>query len=113
MTLAPAYADPAKLTPALVRRYRDMMLAPGVRPAMLARMAQVRLTRPEPALRRITAPTLLLWGDRDAMIPPEQRGGLPAGHSATAAWWRCPALATSRRRRRRPLSLAPVLAFLE
>ena len=69
MTLAPAYADAGKLTPALLRRYRDMMLAPGVRRAMLARMAQVRLSHPEPALRRITAPTLLLWGQRDAMIP--------------------------------------------
>ena len=69
MTLAPAFANPASMTPALVTRYRDMMLAPGVRQAMLDRMSQVLLVPPDPALRRTTAPTLLLWGERDAMIP--------------------------------------------
>ena len=67
--LAPAYADRAVMTDALVARYRDMMLAPGVRRAILARMSQTVLEPPEPALRRIVCPTLLLWGDRDAMIP--------------------------------------------
>ncbi len=68
-SLAPAYADPAKLTDALVDRYRDMMLAPGVRGAIVARMGQTVLEDPGPALRTIRAPTLLLWGDRDRMIP--------------------------------------------
>ena len=69
MTLAPAYANPALLTGPLVTRYRDMMLAPGVRRAMLTRMEQVRLQPPEPALRSIRVPTLLIWGERDQMIP--------------------------------------------
>ena len=69
MNLAPAYADKAALTDELVARYRDLMLAPGVRRAMIARMEQVRLEHPEPLLRRIEAPTLLVWGERDAMIP--------------------------------------------
>ncbi len=68
-SLAPAYADPARLTEATVTRYRDMMLAPGVRRAILARTAQTVLQDPVPLLRRIEAPTLLLWGERDAMIP--------------------------------------------
>lgn len=69
MSLAPAYGDPRKLTEAVVTRYRDMMLAPGVRGAIVARMGQVLLRPPEPLLRRIEAPTLLLWGERDGMIP--------------------------------------------
>ena len=69
MGLEPAYADPATMTEALVTRYHDMMLAPGVRGALIARMEQMRLQDPRPFLARIAAPTLLIWGDRDAMIP--------------------------------------------
>ena len=69
MSLAPSYADPARLTPAVVARYREMLLAPGVRRAILDRMAQMTLPDPVPLLRRIQAPTLLIWGKRDAMIP--------------------------------------------
>lgn len=67
--LAPAYADKGVLTNALFSRYRDLMLAPGVRRAILARMPQTVLAPPEPLLQRIQAPTLLLWGDKDAMVP--------------------------------------------
>ncbi len=68
--LAPAYADPAQMTDERVDRYYDMLLAPQVRKALLERMAQLRLPEPTPLLRRIQAPTLLIWGDKDALIPP-------------------------------------------
>jgi pimeloyl-ACP methyl ester carboxylesterase len=68
-SLAAGYARPEALSEATLTRYRDMLLAPGVRSAMLARMGQVVLRDPEPTLARIKAPTLLLWGEKDAMIP--------------------------------------------
>lgn len=67
--LAAAYADSEALSEATVTRYRDMMLAPGVRPAILARMGQTILRDPGPILAGIQTPALLLWGERDGMIP--------------------------------------------
>jgi pimeloyl-ACP methyl ester carboxylesterase len=69
MNLAQSYGDPSSLTPATVDRYYDLMLAPGARAALLDRMAQTVLVPPEPLLRRIQAPVLLLWGEKDALIP--------------------------------------------
>ena len=69
MSLEPAYADTRLMTEEIVTRYHDMMLAPGVRGALLARMAQMTLREPTAVLKTINAPTLLVWGDKDAMIP--------------------------------------------
>ena len=67
--LEPAYANKAVLTEAVAERYRDMMLAPGVRHAILDRMRSHVLLPPEPMLRSIRAPVLLLWGEQDRMVP--------------------------------------------
>jgi pimeloyl-ACP methyl ester carboxylesterase len=67
--LAAAYGRPEALSETTLTRYRDMMLAPGVRSALLARMGQTILRDPAPTLARIQTPTLLLWGVKDGMIP--------------------------------------------
>ncbi len=69
MSLKPAYADPAQMTDERATRYHDLLLAPGVRAGLIDRMRQVVLRDPVPILKTITAPTLLIWGDRDAMVP--------------------------------------------
>jgi pimeloyl-ACP methyl ester carboxylesterase len=68
-SLAPAFASVDVITDALFTRYRDMMLAPGVRQAIVDRMNQMVLVDPVPLLKAIQAPTLLMWGEKDDMIP--------------------------------------------
>ncbi len=67
--LSAAYAEPAALKPDVLERYRDMMLAPGVRTAILDRVRHHVLLPPEALLRRIQVPVLLLWGEQDRMVP--------------------------------------------
>ncbi len=67
--VAPAFADDSQLTPQMMQRYHDMMLAPGVRTALLERMRQTRNSDPVVRLQSIKAPTLLIWGEKDAFIP--------------------------------------------
>lgn len=68
-SLAPAYANADVMSDALFTRYWDMMLAPGVRQAVIDRMSQTVLVDPVPLLKAVEAPTLLMWGEKDGMIP--------------------------------------------
>lgn len=111
INLAPSYADPTRLQPITFERYRDMMLTPGNRQAILDRMAQMTLPNPIPLLRTIAAPTLLLWGERDAMIPfrnaADYQAALP--HATLAP---LPTLGHVPQEEAPNLSLIPVQAFL-
>jgi len=64
-----AFTDPQLLTEPLVQRYHDMLRAPGVRGAILDRAHQTVYSNPLSRLQSIHAPTLLLWGGNDRMIP--------------------------------------------
>jgi pimeloyl-ACP methyl ester carboxylesterase len=111
MSLAPAFGDPDRMTDEMVVRYQDMMLAPGVRRAMLDRLKQVVLHDPEERLRQISAPTLLLWGRRDGMIPFENAADyLRTMPNARLA--EMPELGHVPQEEAPDASLEPVLAFL-
>jgi len=68
-SIEPAFAQADALNDALVNRYFDMLRAPGVRGAILERSNQTIYTDPVPRLKAIKAPTLLIWGEQDQMIP--------------------------------------------
>jgi pimeloyl-ACP methyl ester carboxylesterase len=68
-SIEPAFAEADALNDALVNRYFDMLRAPGVRGAILERSNQTIYTDPVSRLKAIKAPTLLIWGEQDHMIP--------------------------------------------
>ncbi|MGJ3230810.1 MAG: alpha/beta fold hydrolase [Oceanicaulis sp.] len=67
--LQASYGDPDRLSADTVRRYHDLLRAPGARRALIDRMEQTVLTDPRPILETIDAPVLLLWGEEDGLIP--------------------------------------------
>ena len=64
------YGDPAKVTPELVDLYFAMALRAGNRAALGRRMDQ-GYTGDVSQLKKIAAPTLVLWGGKDKLVPTE------------------------------------------
>jgi pimeloyl-ACP methyl ester carboxylesterase len=65
------YGDPTRVTDALVDRYFELTLREGNRAALPIRFAQESNGADTAFFAAITAPTLILWGDKDRLIPPE------------------------------------------
>jgi pimeloyl-ACP methyl ester carboxylesterase len=65
------YGDPDRITPELVDRYYEISLREGNRAALVERFAQAPHGQHADRIREIQVPTLILWGGRDRLIPPE------------------------------------------
>lgn len=61
----------ASVTPAVVDRYWELLRHPGNRRATGLRFATPRETATADRLAKITAPTLLMWGREDRLVPVE------------------------------------------
>ncbi len=64
------YGDPAKVTPELVDRYFELTRREGNRQALRDRFAQMKGGELAVQIKRVTQPTLILWGSEDRLIPP-------------------------------------------
>lgn len=64
------YGDPSKVTPELVDRYYELSLREGNRAALSDRYT-VPVGAESASIKRITQPTLIIWGGQDRLIPPE------------------------------------------
>lgn len=70
-SLRNVYGDPSRVTEALVTRYYELTLREGNRAAVVRRLT-TRSGAPDPeGLRALRTPTLILWGGRDRLIPPD------------------------------------------
>jgi pimeloyl-ACP methyl ester carboxylesterase len=69
-SLRNTYGDPSRVTLGLVDRYYELTLREGNRAALASRFADARSSPRIAELPKITAPTLILWGGRDRLIPP-------------------------------------------
>jgi len=65
------YGDPSRVTPALVDRYYELTLREGNRRALGERFRQTTPGADAARIAELKLPTLILWGGRDELIPPE------------------------------------------
>jgi pimeloyl-ACP methyl ester carboxylesterase len=65
------YGDPSKITPELIDRYYELTLRAGNRGALNERFHQHPFGQYAAQIAQIKVPTLILWGGRDQLIPPD------------------------------------------
>ena len=68
--LQAVYGDPSKITEPLVDRYLELTLRAGNRAALVQRAQQWSPAEGADHVTGVVAPTLVLWGGRDRIIPP-------------------------------------------
>jgi pimeloyl-ACP methyl ester carboxylesterase len=69
--LRSVYGDPSKVTPELVDRSRELIQREGNRRALIERGRQQRPATLAHRIAELKFPTLIIWGGRDHLIPPD------------------------------------------
>jgi len=64
------YADPSRVTDALVDRYFELLTREGNRHALNMRMEEVARDLVPERIKTLKLPTLILWGAKDRLVPP-------------------------------------------
>jgi pimeloyl-ACP methyl ester carboxylesterase len=70
-SLQDAYGDTRKVTDSLTTQYFDMLTREGNRQALIDRMRQGWQVTDSNFLTKVEAPTLIVWGSKDRLIPVE------------------------------------------
>ncbi len=65
------YGDSSKVSAELVERYFELTLREGNRRALAQRLQQLDRGAGAARIRELKLPTLILWGGRDRLIPPD------------------------------------------
>jgi pimeloyl-ACP methyl ester carboxylesterase len=65
------YGQPDRVNSALIDRYFELTLREGNRRALAQRLRQFRPGENASTIRDLKLPTLILWGGRDRLIPPD------------------------------------------
>ncbi len=75
---AQIYADLSRLPEGRVEQIQQMMAQPGNGEAFVGHLEEFVLPEPTEDLGRITAPTLILWGEADRIVPLEHAARIAA-----------------------------------
>jgi pimeloyl-ACP methyl ester carboxylesterase len=65
------FGDPSKVTDAMIERAYEITLREGNRQAMVQRFNQPRRNALAGRIPEIKVPTLIMWGGRDRLVPPD------------------------------------------
>ncbi len=68
------YGDPSRVSDALVTRYFELTLREGNRASLPRRFAQSSNGADSARIATLHVPTLIMWGGRDGLIPPDHAG---------------------------------------
>lgn len=72
------FGDPDRMPADLPGRVHSLMRQPGVGEALVERLEVFTLPDPRADLARVEAPALIVWGERDVMVPPSHAGDFAA-----------------------------------